>query len=96
MVSAAANLKAVLSTAGSQFYSGANVELVSANGTLFQRWRIESVGEGYYTITSVATGKVLDVANGGRTPGWHKRVAVHAVRQRRAEMVPEVCGRPVV
>lgn len=27
---------------------------------------------------------------------WHKRVAVHAVRQRRAEMVPEVCGRPVV
>lgn len=69
VVSAAANLKAVLSTAGSQFYSGANVELASANGTLFQRWRIESVGKGYYTITSVATGKVLDVANGGRTPG---------------------------
>lgn len=69
VVSAAANLKAALSTAGSQFYSGANVELASANGTLFQRWRIESVGEGYYTITSVATGKVLDVANGGSVPG---------------------------
>ena len=69
VISAAANSKAVLSTAGSQFYSGANVELASANGTLFQRWRIEAVGEGYYTITSVATGKVLDVANGGRTPG---------------------------
>ena len=69
VISAAANSKAVLSTAGSQFYSGANVELASANGMLFQRWRIEAVGEGYYTITSVATGKVLDVANGGRTPG---------------------------
>ncbi|WP_443657544.1 VanW family protein [Ellagibacter isourolithinifaciens] len=67
--SAAANLKAVLSTAGSQFYSGASVELASANGTLFQWWRIESVGEGYYTITSVTTDKVLDVANGGSTPG---------------------------
>ncbi|MDY6112766.1 MAG: hypothetical protein SPI85_08250, partial [Ellagibacter isourolithinifaciens] len=32
VVSAAVNLKAALSTAGSQFYSGANVELASANG----------------------------------------------------------------
>ena len=68
VISAAANSKAVLSTAGSQFYSGANVELASANGTLFQRWRIEAVGEGYYTITSVATGKCLTLPTAGALP----------------------------
>ena len=68
-IAAASNENAVLSTAGLAFYSGANVELAGANGTLFQRWRIESDADGWSTITSVATGKVLDVADGGRTPG---------------------------
>ena len=56
-------------TAGEESFEGVYVVSAAANGTLFQRWRIESVGEGYYTITSVATGKVLDVANGGSAPG---------------------------
>lgn len=45
--------------------NGANVELYKSNGGLNQRMRIKYVAEdgGYYTISSVSSGKALDVYN---------------------------------
>ena len=34
-----------------------------------QRFEVKHIGNGYYTITAVHSGKVLDVANGGTTAG---------------------------
>lgn len=57
--------------------NGANVLQYTYNGYSNQKWYLESTGEGYYYIKSVATGKVVDVSgkstsNGGDVIQWQK------------------------
>ncbi|MEU3164796.1 alpha-galactosidase [Streptosporangium sp. NPDC006930] len=56
---------------------GANIVQWTANGQANQRWRFQDAGGGYYTVTSVSSGKCLDVyggatatANGARVVQW--------------------------
>ena len=49
--------------------NGTNIQLYDSNGTEAQRWRIQSNGDGTYTVVNPATGKVLDVAAGSRVDG---------------------------
>ena len=44
--------------------SGAATQLYTDNSTPAQRWRIVSVGGGYYKILNVGSGKALEVRNG--------------------------------
>ncbi|MET8251545.1 RICIN domain-containing protein [Micromonospora sp. NPDC005197] len=44
---------------------GANVVQWGANGQANQRWRFQDAGGGYSTVTSVSSGKCLDVYGGG-------------------------------
>lgn len=46
---------------------GANVVQWAANGQANQRWRFQDAGAGYYTVTSVNSGKCLDVSGGAGT-----------------------------
>ncbi|RKY46076.1 MAG: hypothetical protein DRP91_09385 [Candidatus Neomarinimicrobiota bacterium] len=48
---------------------GANVLQWNYHGADNQRWRIISVGDGYYRIECKASGKVLDVASGSADDG---------------------------
>lgn len=47
----------------------ANIQLYKNNNTLAQSFIIQSTNQGYYTITNVASGKVLDVANASKKKG---------------------------
>lgn len=47
---------------------GANAQIYSKNGTSAQRFYLKGDGEGFYTITSLGSGKVLEVANGNLVP----------------------------
>ena len=47
----------------------ANVQLWTENNTKAQGWHIAYDGEGFYTVTSLASGKALDVANGCAADG---------------------------
>lgn len=49
--------------------SGANSQLYAKNGTNAQRFYFSRDSQGYYTITSTGTGKVLDVSSAGVTQG---------------------------
>ncbi|MGI6754432.1 MAG: RICIN domain-containing protein [Atopobiaceae bacterium] len=48
--------------------NGANVQIYGGNSTSAQKFYFELGTDGYYTITSAASGKVLDVVNGAITP----------------------------
>jgi hypothetical protein len=48
---------------------GGNAQIWSAHRGANQRFRLNLVGSGYYTIQNVGSGLVLDVMNGGDTPG---------------------------
>lgn len=49
--------------------NGAGANIYAANDTAAQRWRILGVGDGYYRIVNVNSGKVLDVAGASRRNG---------------------------
>ena len=48
--------------------NGANAQIYQANGTAAQRFYFASDGQGYYTITSLATGQALTVAGNNLVP----------------------------
>ncbi|MFZ2755349.1 MAG: RICIN domain-containing protein, partial [Atopobiaceae bacterium] len=52
----------VLDVAGGSKANGANVQSWSSNASNAQRWKVASAGGGWYSITSVVSGKSLDVA----------------------------------
>lgn len=57
--------------------NGANVQLYTTNGSVAQKFRFVSAGEGQYYIMNVGSGKVLDVTSGSSVPGtnvqqWEK------------------------
>ncbi|MGN0361972.1 MAG: RICIN domain-containing protein [Bilifractor sp.] len=59
----------VLDVASGSTESGANVQLYSLNRTGAQKFKIQSLGNGYCKITNVQSGKVLDVSSGSRSDG---------------------------
>ena len=48
-----------------------NVQIWAGNGTNAQKWKVTHDSNGYVTLTSVNSGKVLDV-NGGSSSYWNK------------------------
>ena len=68
-ISSAANSNYVLDIEKGATNNCANVRLWKNENTSNQRFLVNYTGEGYYKITSVASGKVLDVASGGKTNG---------------------------
>ena len=68
LTSAVNNNKAIDIASGSRD-DGANVQLWDSNSTIAQKYRINYVGSGAYTIQSVKSGKYLDVSNGGQDMG---------------------------
>ena len=58
------NSSKCLDVQGGSKSSGAPTQLYTGNFTPAQRWRIESVGGGFYRIVEVESGKVLDVSGG--------------------------------
>ena len=49
-----------LDVAGGSQENGANVQIYTDNGSAAQQWIINAIGNGYYTLTSKGSGKVLD------------------------------------
>ena len=49
--------------------NGSNVQLSDADGASAQRFRFELGADGFYTVTNLRSGKVLDVADGSVLPG---------------------------
>ncbi len=50
-------------------YNGANVNIHQKNGSIAQKFYIKYLGDGYYSIISMATNKYVDVENASTTPG---------------------------
>lgn len=54
---------------GASKNNGANVQLYEYVKQNQQKFKVKYIGDGYYTITALHSGKVLDVANASKTPG---------------------------
>lgn len=54
----------VLDISGASTANGANAQLYSKNDSIAQQFVIYPVGQGYYSIRNVSSGKVLDVKDG--------------------------------
>lgn len=68
-ISSVLNNDMVCDIYGGSSVGGARLQLYSENASSAQRFRIEEMGDGYYTIVNVGSGKVLDVSNGSTLPG---------------------------
>lgn len=50
--------------------NGGNVQVWEANGAAVQRWKFTyDASDGYYRLTNCYSGKAMDMASGGTTPG---------------------------
>ncbi len=58
-----------LDVAGGSSNNGANVQVYSSNESYAQRWWVRSAGNGWYTITSCRSAKMLDVLNASTAAG---------------------------
>ena len=58
-----------LDVSGASKENGANVQIYKANGTNAQKWKFKHLGNDYYTIICVCSGKVLDVYGKNSDPG---------------------------
>ena len=58
-----------MDVAGGSSNNGANVQVYSSNGSYAQRWWVRSAGNGWYTITSCCSAKLLDVQNASTAAG---------------------------
>lgn len=63
------NTSQVLDISGGSSVNGANVQLWNESMVSQQKFRIESVGDGWYKLVSQKSGKVLDVAGGSSKAG---------------------------
>lgn len=68
-ISMAKNPNQVLDISEGATYSGANVQIWSYTNVLQQKFKIEYVGDGYYIIKNIKSGKVLDVCGGNGYDG---------------------------
>ena len=69
VIKSAINNDYVLDVANGSKTSGANVQLYQNKTLESQRFKVESLKDGYYIITAVHSNMVLDVANAGKTAG---------------------------
>ncbi len=60
--------KMVLDVNGASFNNGANVQIYEKNQSYAQRFYFQIDSQGFYTITNLGSGKVLDVAGAGIIP----------------------------
>lgn len=58
-----------LDVSGASAEDGANVQIYTSNSTAAQQWELTYLNNGYYKITSKASGKVLDVAGASTEAG---------------------------
>lgn len=58
-----------LDVSGGSSKNSAKVQIYTDNTTPAQRWRLEALGDGYFKIVNVGSGKVLDVAGGRAKQG---------------------------
>ena len=68
-IAAYSNQNYVLDVSGASIQNGANVQLYQSNDTYAQRWGVVRGSDGWYTLFSMASGKVLDVNGGSPLPG---------------------------
>ena len=68
-IASALNEKRVLDITYSSKENGGNLQLWEDNGTCAQTFRVKYIGEGYYELESLCSGKVLDVEYSGKTAG---------------------------
>ena len=69
IIKSAIDEKHVLDVKGASMSDSANIQVWSYANVDQQRFRLNYLGDGYYTITSVKSKKVIDVAGGGKTSG---------------------------
>lgn len=60
--------------------NGANIIVWTSHNATNQRWNIQNAGGGYYTISSVATGKYLDISGGDTKAGYAANIVQWAER----------------
>ena len=58
------NSNFVVDVADGSMADGGNIQLYTKVNNQAQKWKFVSIGNGYYRIESVLSGKVLDIANG--------------------------------
>ncbi len=59
----------VLDVNGGSTANGANVQIWSYNNGLGQKFKIDYIGQGYYKITNIKSGKLLDVSGASSADG---------------------------
>lgn len=69
VIKSALNLNRAVDVYGGYTNNGTNIQLWEVNGTNAQKFTISLVGNGYYKIANVISGKVLDVAGGIKRSG---------------------------
>lgn len=60
-IASSINPTAVLDVPGASTTAGAKIQLYANNSTPAQRWRLESVGNGFFKIVNIGSNKVLSV-----------------------------------
>ena len=65
VIKSAVNDKYVFDVAGASTANGTNIALYQYNGNKNQQFKIKHLGNGYYQITAVHSGKSLDVTGNG-------------------------------
>ncbi|MBE5995733.1 MAG: hypothetical protein E7240_00080 [Lachnospiraceae bacterium] len=68
-IASAADTGKVVDIKSASKANAANVQIYTSNGTNAQKFWFESVGDGWYEITSICSGRALDVKSASRTEG---------------------------
>ena len=68
VITSGGNASYVIDISNNSWSSGANAQIYARNDSLAQRYYFKRDAEGYYTITSIGSGKVLDVSGGSILP----------------------------
>ena len=61
VIKSGVSARKVVDVSSGSLVNGANVQLYESNGSNAQRWRVETLEDGYVCLTNVGSGKVLDV-----------------------------------
>lgn len=70
----------VVDLSGGSFKDGANIQLYKNNGTAGQRFYFASDKDGYYTITNLASGKVLGLHGEGIVPSTNVEQTTYSAK----------------
>lgn len=75
IIRSALNTKYVLDVAAASKSNGANIQLFQYDNVNQQKFKVKPLGNGYYSITALHSGKSLDVA-GRRKQSWNEYLAI--------------------